>query len=146
VTYQKHLKGPDGNVSEVQVTYDPEVKGKPPKGVLSWVSCPAPGKDPSKAEVRLYAEAVCHTGCSACIIFQTGLVLDQLLACIYTLKVVFHAELSIQTNHACSAKFDDRSTPIYKCALSNGLAIVAPLSSSIPVVCHSLDAQMRKLV
>jgi hypothetical protein len=59
VTYQKHLKGPDGSVSEVHVTYDPEVKGKPPKGVLSWVSCPSPGKEPAKAEVRLYAETVC---------------------------------------------------------------------------------------
>ena len=58
VTYEKHLTDSSGRVTEVHVTYDPEVKGKPPKGVLSWVACPAPGKQPTRAEIRLYADAV----------------------------------------------------------------------------------------
>jgi hypothetical protein len=46
---------------EVHVTCDKDFrkKGKLPKGVINWVARPAPGKEPSVAEGRLYAEAVC---------------------------------------------------------------------------------------
>lgn len=44
-----------GQVTELAVEYDPEFKGKkPPKGVLNWVACPAPGVAPPSLEVRLY--------------------------------------------------------------------------------------------
>ena len=45
----------DGNVVELQATYDPDfAEKKPPKGVLNWVGQPAPGKEPPTFEARLY--------------------------------------------------------------------------------------------
>ena len=56
--YKSHSTGADGAVAAVHVEYEPALKGKPPKGVVNWVARPAPGKEPMRAEARLYADAV----------------------------------------------------------------------------------------
>ncbi|KXZ51794.1 hypothetical protein GPECTOR_11g237 [Gonium pectorale] len=46
-----------GAITELAATYDPDyytAGHKPPKGVLNWVSQPAPGQDPPTFEARLY--------------------------------------------------------------------------------------------
>ncbi|GFR51525.1 hypothetical protein Agub_g13941 [Astrephomene gubernaculifera] len=46
-----------GQVVELEATYDPDhykAGRKPPKGVLNWVSQPAPGQEPPTFEARLY--------------------------------------------------------------------------------------------
>lgn len=58
VRYVSHEKDAAGVVTEVHVEYEPALKGKPPKGVVNWVARPAPGKEPLRAEARLYADAV----------------------------------------------------------------------------------------
>lgn len=58
VRYVSHVKDAAGAVTEVHVEYEPAMKGKPPKGVVNWVARPAPGKEPVRAEARLYADAV----------------------------------------------------------------------------------------
>lgn len=58
VHYKSHSKDADGVVTEVHVEYEPALQGKPPKGVVNWVARPAPGKEPMRAEARLYSDAV----------------------------------------------------------------------------------------
>ncbi|GIL78897.1 hypothetical protein Vretimale_110 [Volvox reticuliferus] len=58
VTCTSYTQDPaTGEVTELAVTYDAEhytAGRKPPKGVLNWVSQPAPGQEPPKFEARLY--------------------------------------------------------------------------------------------
>lgn len=65
VHYKSHVTGADGKVTEVHVEYEPNLKGKPPKGVVNWVARPAPGAEPVRAEARLYADAVRRSSCRA---------------------------------------------------------------------------------
>ncbi|GAQ83924.1 putative glutaminyl-tRNA synthetase [Klebsormidium nitens] len=53
ITCTEIVTGPDNEtIVEVRATYDPE-KSTKPKGVIHWVSEPAPGVSPLKVEVRL---------------------------------------------------------------------------------------------
>ncbi|KAF6264766.1 tRNA synthetases class I, catalytic domain-containing protein [Scenedesmus sp. NREL 46B-D3] len=58
ITVTGYSAAADGSITEVQAEADLGfVAGggkKPPKGVLNWVAQPAPGRDPERAEVRLY--------------------------------------------------------------------------------------------
>ncbi|KAI8472695.1 MAG: tRNA synthetases class I, catalytic domain-containing protein [Monoraphidium minutum] len=57
ITVTGYTLGADGCVSELTAEADLGYAGsgrKPPKGVLNWVGQPAPGREPEKAEIRLY--------------------------------------------------------------------------------------------
>lgn len=55
ITYTSHTTDASGRVTEIQATYDPDFRSKkPPKGVLNWVSEPAPGQAPAAFTARLY--------------------------------------------------------------------------------------------
>eukprot|EP00892_Ulva_mutabilis_P008053 jgi/Ulvmu1/561/UM001_0569.1 len=58
VHYKSHSTDANGVVTEVHVEYEPALKGKPPKGVVNWVARPAPAKEPTCAEARLYSDAL----------------------------------------------------------------------------------------
>eukprot|EP01024_Parvocaulis_polyphysoides_P045998 TRINITY_DN4316_c0_g1_i5.p2 TRINITY_DN4316_c0_g1~~TRINITY_DN4316_c0_g1_i5.p2 ORF type:complete len:237 (-),score=23.80 TRINITY_DN4316_c0_g1_i5:86-694(-) len=59
VKVKDFVKDSQGNVTQVNVEfeeYNAESGIKLPKGILHWVSCPAPGKPPHPMVARLYSE------------------------------------------------------------------------------------------